>query len=74
VVHRRWTYGQAKRLQARLEDRDVSDVMTVRCSGTLTTPAGEQRADALIAAVPAAARQDNDQVGTKASCISQSLA
>ena len=49
-------------------------MMAVRCSGTLTTPAGKQRADALIAAVPAAARQDNDQVGTKASYISPSLA
>jgi hypothetical protein len=76
VVHRRWTYGQAKRQQARLQDQDVSHVMAmaVRCNGTLTTPAGEQRADPLIAAVPAAAWQDYDQVGTKASCISQSLA
>ena len=74
AVHRRWTYGQAKRLQAWLEDQDVSYVMAVRCSDTLTTPAGKQRADALIAAVPAAARQDNDQVGTKASYISPSLA
>ena len=49
---RRWTYGQAKRLQAWLEDQDVSYVMAVRCSDTLTTPAGKQRADALIAAVP----------------------
>jgi len=65
---------QAKRLQAWLEDQDVSYVMAVRCSDTLTTPAGKQRADALIAAVPAAARQDNDQVGTKASYISPSLA
>jgi SRSO17 transposase len=68
------TYGQAKYLQAWLEGQDVSYVMAVRCSDTLTTPAGEQRADALIAAAPAAARQDNDQVGTKASCISQPLA
>jgi SRSO17 transposase len=45
------TYGQAKYLQAWLEDRDVSYVMAIRCSDTLTTPAGEQRADALIAAV-----------------------
>ena len=42
-------------------------MMAVRYSDTLTTPAGEQRADTLIAAVPAAARQDNEQVGTKAS-------
>jgi hypothetical protein len=74
AVHRRWICGQAKRLQARPEDRDVSYVMAVRYSDTLTTPAGKQRADALIAAVPAAARQDNDQVGTKASYISPSLA
>jgi hypothetical protein len=51
VVHRRWTYGQAKRLHAWLEDQDVSYVMAVRSSHTLTTPAGEQRADALMAAV-----------------------
>jgi SRSO17 transposase len=47
------TYGQAKWLQAWLEDRDVPYVMAIRCSDTLTTPAGERRADALIAAVPA---------------------
>jgi hypothetical protein len=46
-------YGQAKWLQAWLEDQDVSYVMAIRCSDTLTTPEGEQRADALIAAVPA---------------------
>ena len=46
MVHRR-TYRQAKPLQAWLEDQDVSYVMAVRCSDTLTTPAGEQRADAL---------------------------
>ena len=46
------TYGQAKYLQAWLEDQDVSYVMAIRCSDTLTTPAGEQRADALIAAAP----------------------
>jgi hypothetical protein len=55
VVHRRWTYGQAKRLQAWLEDQDVSYVMAVRGSDTLAMPAGEQRADALIAVVPAGA-------------------
>jgi hypothetical protein len=33
------TYGQAKWLQAWLEDRDVSYVMAIRCSDTLTTPA-----------------------------------
>ncbi len=47
------TYGQAKYLQAWLESRDVSYVMAIRCSDTLTMPAGEQRADALIAAAPA---------------------
>ena len=47
------TYGQAKWLQAWLEDQDVSYVMAIRRSDTLTTPAGEQRADALIAAAPA---------------------
>ena len=46
-------YGQAKWLQAWLEDQDVSYVMAIRCSDTLTMPAGERRADALIAAVPA---------------------
>jgi len=50
-------YGQAKWLQAWLEDRDVSYVMAIRCSDTLTTPEGEQRAGALIAAVPARAWQ-----------------
>jgi SRSO17 transposase len=46
-------YGQAKWLQAWLEDQDIFYVMAIRCSDTLTTPAGEQRADDLIAAVPA---------------------
>ena len=46
-------YGQAKYLQAWLEEQDVSYVMAIRRSDTLTTPAGEQRADALIAAAPA---------------------
>jgi len=45
------TYGQAKYLQAWLEERDVWYVMAIRCSDTLTTGTGEQRADALIAAV-----------------------
>ena len=47
-------YGQAKYLQAWLEERDVSYVMAIRRSDTLTTAAGEQRADALIAAAAAA--------------------
>jgi SRSO17 transposase len=47
------TYGQAKWLQAWLEDQDIWYVMAIRCSDTLTTPAGERRADDLIAAVPA---------------------
>jgi SRSO17 transposase len=47
------TYGQAKYLQAWLEGQDVSYVMAIRCSDTLTMPGGEQRADALIAAAPA---------------------
>ncbi len=50
-------YGQAKYLQAWLEDQDVFFVMAIRCSDTLTTPAGEQRADALIAAAPSRAWQ-----------------
>lgn len=45
------TYGQGKWLQAWLQDQDVSYVMAIRCSDTLTTPAGERRADDLIAAV-----------------------
>jgi hypothetical protein len=51
------TYGQAEWLQAWLEDQDVSYVMAIGCSDTLTTPAGEQRAGALIAAAPARAWQ-----------------
>ena len=46
------TCGQAKWLQAWLEERDIWYVMAIRCSDTLTTAAGEQRADALIAALP----------------------
>jgi len=51
------TYGQAKFLQAWLERQDVSYVMAIRCSDTVTMPTGEQRADALIAALPARAWQ-----------------
>jgi SRSO17 transposase len=51
------TYGQAKWLQAWLEGQDIWYVMAIRCSDTLTTPEGEQRADDLIAAVPARAWQ-----------------
>jgi len=50
-------YGQAKWLQAWLEDQDVSYVMAIRCSDTVTMPEGERRADALIAAVAARAWQ-----------------
>ena len=50
-------YGQAKWLQAWLEDHDISYVMAIRCRDTVTTGAGEQRADDLIAAVPARAWQ-----------------
>ena len=46
-------YGQAKWLQAWLEGQDIWYVMAIRCSDTLTTPEGERRAGALIAAVPA---------------------
>jgi SRSO17 transposase len=46
-------YGQAKWLQAWLEDQDIWYVMAIRCSDTLPAPEGEQRADDLIAAVPA---------------------
>lgn len=44
-------YGQAKWLQAWLEEHGVSYVMAIRRSDTLTTGAGEQRADALIDAL-----------------------
>ena len=50
-------YGQAKWLQAWLEERDVWYVVAIRCSDTLTTAEGERRADALIAAVPSRAWQ-----------------
>jgi SRSO17 transposase len=46
-------YGQAKWLQAWLEDQDIFCVVAIRCSDTVTMPEGERRADALIAAVPA---------------------
>jgi SRSO17 transposase len=46
-------YGQAKYLRVWLEDQDVFHVLAIRCSDTLiTTSAGKQRADALIAALP----------------------
>jgi SRSO17 transposase len=51
------TYGQAKWLQAWLEERDIFYVMAIRCSDTLTTPDGERRADDLIAAVTSRAWQ-----------------
>jgi SRSO17 transposase len=50
-------YGQAKYLHGWLEDRDVSYVLAIKRNDTLTTPDGEKRADALIAAVPAGAWQ-----------------
>lgn len=50
-------YGQAKYLQAWLEGQNVSYVMAIRCSDTLTMTEGERRADDLIAAVPARAWQ-----------------
>src|SRR5580693_10457186 len=46
------TYGQAKWLQAWLQEQDIFYVMAIRCSDTLTMPEGEQRAGALIAALP----------------------
>lgn len=45
-------HGQAKWQQAWLEERDVSYVMAIRRSDTLTMPEGERRADALIAVSP----------------------
>ena len=50
-------YGQAKFLHAWLEERNVSYVLAIKCNDTLTMPAGQQRADELIAAVPARAWQ-----------------
>jgi SRSO17 transposase len=45
-------YGQAKWLRAWLEDQGVPYVMAIRRSDTFTMPGGEQRADALTAALP----------------------
>jgi SRSO17 transposase len=45
-------YGQAKWLQAWLEEHDVAYVMAIRRSDTLTMPEGERRADALISTLP----------------------
>ncbi len=50
-------YGQAKYLHAWLEERDVSYVLAIKRCDTLTTAEGEQRAAALIAAVPSRAWQ-----------------
>jgi SRSO17 transposase len=50
-------YGQAKYLQAWLEEQDVPYVLAIRRSDTLTTSDGERRADDLIAAVPPRAWQ-----------------
>lgn len=46
-------YGQARCLRAWLEDQSVSHVMAIRRCDTFITAAGEQPADALIAALPA---------------------
>jgi SRSO17 transposase len=46
-------YGQAKFLRAWLEERHVSYVMAIRRSDTFTISGAEQRADGLIAALPA---------------------
>jgi len=46
-------YGQAKFLRAWLEERQVSYVMAIRRSDTFTISGTEQRADGLIAALPA---------------------
>jgi SRSO17 transposase len=49
-------YGQVKYLRVWLEERDVFHVVATRCNDTLTTTtAGEERADELIAALPARA-------------------
>jgi len=58
-------YGQAKYLQAWLEEQGVFYVMAIRRSDTLTTITGEQRADPLIAAAPARSWQ-RISVGTGA--------
>jgi SRSO17 transposase len=44
-------YGQAKWLQAWLQERGVFYVMAIRCCDTVTTSTGQQRADALISAL-----------------------
>jgi SRSO17 transposase len=49
-------YGQVKYLRAWLEDQDVLYVLATKRNDTLGTPAGrEERADALVAALPARA-------------------
>ena len=53
AIPTRHSVRSSKWLQAWLEDQDIWYVMAIRCSDTLTTPAGERRADDLIAAVPA---------------------
>ena len=50
-------YGQAKFLHAWLEEQDVSYVLAIRRSDTLTTSDGERRAGALTVAIPARAWQ-----------------
>ena len=50
-------YGQAPYLREWLEDRDVFYVLAIKCRDTLTTPEGSQRADAVVAALPARAWQ-----------------
>jgi SRSO17 transposase len=50
-------YGQAPYLREWLEARDVFYVVAIKCRDTLTTLEGPQRADALIAALPARAWQ-----------------
>jgi SRSO17 transposase len=50
-------YGQAPYLREWLEDHDVFYVLAIRCRDTLATAEGPQRADALIAALPARAWQ-----------------
>jgi SRSO17 transposase len=49
-------YGQVKYLRVWLEERDVFHVVATKCNDTLiTASAGEERADELIAALPARA-------------------
>jgi SRSO17 transposase len=50
-------YGQAPYLRDWLEDRDVFYVLAIKCRDTLAALEGPQRADALIAALPARAWQ-----------------